>query len=536
MKKLVSLLIAAIMMLSCTAALAEIVNTAVVMPVFATIESGEIVGYIQDGVNTFKGVPYGTAERFEPAVPVEPWEGVLTTLTEGYVAPQLKTTINNYDFTTYATTDLVESEDCHNLNIWTTTMDPEAKRPVLVFIHGGGSTTGSSNELTVYDGANLAKFGDIVFVSVNHRLGQLAFLDMSAYGEEFKFSGNLLYTDLIRSLEWVRDNIAIFGGDPNNVTIYGQSGGGGKVATLMSTEYAKGLFHKAVLASGGGIGVGGTLRADAQAATAKLVESLGLADKSNEEIVAALKAMPFDDLMNACKAVRAGTGAVIDGDFLLPKEENALISVDIPIMTTKVITETIGNAVNITGPRVMSKEQFNSYLFGTQTEEEIKAKLVEKYGDYTDAIIAAYNKAYPGHELFELLWLPNRNNSVAIAKAEQGGAPVYQAVYAWTYPLFGGATSAHTQGDFPLVFHNIDKVDWQVAGDEADAQAMADICAQALVNFMYYGDPSQEGLEWPAFTVENGETMIFDDESAVRGYHDQELMDLIAEAKAAQAK
>ena len=532
MKKLVSLLVAMIMALSCTAALAEIVNTEVVMPVFAPTESGEIVGFVQNGVYTFKGVPFGTAERFEPATPATPWEGVRTTLTEGYVAPQLKTTINNYDFTTYAGTDLVESEDCLNLNVWTTTMDTEAKRPVIVFFHGGGYTSGSSNELTVYDGTDLAKFGDIVFVSANHRLGQLSFLDLSAYGEEYKYSGNLMLTDMIRSLEWVRDNIATFGGDPNNVTIYGQSGGAGKVATLLASPAAKGLFHKAWMASGGGIGVSGLARADAQAATAKLVESLGLADKSNEEIVAALKAMPFDDLMTSAAAVRAGTGFVIDGELLPEKEVNALISKDIPVVTSSVITEFIGNGVNITGPRLMSKEQFLGYLLTSKTEDEVKADLTAKYGEYTDAIIAAWNKAYPGHSIVELPYVMQRGNATAIAKAEQGGAPVYQAVFAWTYPLFGGVGAAHTQGDFPLVFHTLGRVDWQIAGNEVEAYAVADVCAQALVNFMTTGDPSQEGVEWKPFTVENGETMIFDTVSETRNYHDKELWELINQANA----
>lgn len=511
---------------------AGIVNTEVVMPEIVTIESGKIAGYKHNGVYRFMGVPYGTAKRFEPALPVEPWEGIRTAFTEGYVAPQQKTTINNYDFTTYAHTDLVEGEDCQNLNVWTTTMDSSAKRPVILFLHGGGSTSGSSNELTTYDGANLAKFGDIVFVSCNHRLGQLAFLDMSAYGEQFKYSGNLLTMDCIRSLEWIRDNIEVFGGDPNNVTIYGQSGGGGKVAQLLCTEYAKGLFHKAVLASGGGIGVNGTARADAQAATEKLVESLGLAGKSKEEIVTALTEMDWNDLMTACKAVGAGRSYVMDGDFLKAKEENILISKDIPVMTTKVITEMIGNAVNTTGPRLMSEEDFMSHMFGTLSDEEVMAKLTAKYGDYTADICAAYQEAYPGHDLYELLYLPNRNNSVALDKVALGGAPVYQAVYAWTYPLFGGATAAHTQGDFPLVFHTLDRVDWQIAGNEVEAYKLADICSRALVNFMKNGDPSQDGLAWPAFTAEGGETMIFDTVSAVRGYHDQKLMELIAAATA----
>ena len=243
---------------------------------FATTTGGDVLGYRYDGVDTYFAIPYGTAQRFMPAEPAS-WEGMYCANVMGEICPQSIHATAGRDLFNCFPYNLVQPESeekCLNLNVWTP-QTGEGSRPVIVWFHGGGFSTGSSTQFTFYLGESMAKAYDVVFVSVNHRLNCLGFTDLSAYGEEYKYSGNVGQMDLQLSLEWVRDNIAAFGGDPENVTIIGQSGGGSKVTTLMSTPSAKGLFHKAVALSGGGVQVGRTTES-AQADTAKVVEVLGL--------------------------------------------------------------------------------------------------------------------------------------------------------------------------------------------------------------------------------------------------------------------
>ena len=214
-------------------------------------ESGKVKGYVHNGIYTYKGIPYAKAERFmAPAKPAT-WANTRSSLTYGPVCPIDATTSVNDEFEFpfdhnwgYA------NENCLSLNVWTTKINDGKKRPVMVWLHGGGFTAGSSIELPSYDGENLSRKGDVVVVSVNHRLNVLGFLDLSAYGDKYKSSPNAGLLDLVAALQWVKQNIAQFGGDPGNVTIFGQSGGGGKVTCLMNAPSAGSLFHKAIVESG----------------------------------------------------------------------------------------------------------------------------------------------------------------------------------------------------------------------------------------------------------------------------------------------
>ena len=216
----------------------------------ASTQSGRVQGFVKSGIQTFRGVPYATAARFAPPTAPQSWDGVRPALSYGNICPQPvsaglsepQTFLSDWRF-------WPQSENCLNLNVWTPALD-EQKRPVMVWFHGGGFFSGSSMELPVYDGENLSRMGDVVVVSVNHRLNILGFLDLSAYGEQYQSSGNAGLQDLVAALEWVRDNAAAFGGDPDNVTIFGQSGGGGKVSTLLGAPSAAGLFDKAIIMSG----------------------------------------------------------------------------------------------------------------------------------------------------------------------------------------------------------------------------------------------------------------------------------------------
>jgi para-nitrobenzyl esterase len=218
----------------------------------ATVQTraGTLQGLVRNGVSTFRGIPYATAERFEQPVPAKAWTGTRLALSYGNICPQpIETTFREPQAFVSDWKFWPASENCLNLNVWTPKADAR-KRPVMVWLHGGGFFSGSSIELPYYDGENLSRRGDVVVVSVNHRLNALGFMDLSAYGEPYRASGNVGMADLVAALKWVRDNAAAFGGDPDNVTIFGQSGGGGKVVTLLAAPAAKGLFHKSIVMSG----------------------------------------------------------------------------------------------------------------------------------------------------------------------------------------------------------------------------------------------------------------------------------------------
>ncbi len=214
--------------------------------------AGKVRGYINNSIFTYKGIPYAEAKRFEAPQKTKAWQGVRGSMTYGPVAPLMDPTTSVQDegeFIFHHDWGYT-NENCLVLNVWTPGINDGKKRPVMFWIHGGGFTAGSSQELPSYDGETLAKKGDVVVVSINHRLNILGFLDLSAYGEKYKHSANASMLDIKAALEWVKDNISNFGGDANNVTIFGQSGGGAKVNTLMAMPGAKGLFHKAINQSG----------------------------------------------------------------------------------------------------------------------------------------------------------------------------------------------------------------------------------------------------------------------------------------------
>ncbi len=214
--------------------------------------TGKVAGYIENGLAIFKGIPYATAQRFElPQRPV-PWEGIRSCRAYGPVCPQAIRTGWQSDELAFAFNwdDGFPGEDCQRLNIWTPGLEDGKKRPVMVWLHGGGYSAGSGQELPAYDGASLALSGDIVVVTLNHRLNILGFLDLSAFGEKYSMSGNLGILDIIMALEWVRDNIEKFGGDPGNVMVFGESAGAVNTSLLLTVPAAKGLFHRAGIQSG----------------------------------------------------------------------------------------------------------------------------------------------------------------------------------------------------------------------------------------------------------------------------------------------
>lgn len=483
-------------------------------------ENGKVQGYIHNDIYTYHGIPYAQAtERFVPAEKVKNWNGIKTAYSYGEIAMQSGN---------YANMD----ENCQNLNIWTPSINDGKKRPVMVWLHGGGFSTGSSIESPAYDGENLSKKGDIVVVSVNHRLNSLGHLDLSSYGEKYKYSANVGMTDIIASLEWIRDNIEQFGGDPNNVTVFGESGGGAKVLALMTSPYAKGLFHKGIVESGATENMGAKFNSleASKRVTEITLENLGIKPDEIEK----LQTISYEDLTKASdKALTQAAEElniyeefvngysllwepVVDGDFLptSPVTENGFAEAgkDIPLLIGSNLNEwtVFGN------PMANPEEKLSS--------EELDKRLKEKYGDNADNVKNEFKKAYPNESDTASLFIDTTLIRLPILKltahkADQNVAPVYSYMFTW-------GTSYHT-AEIPFVFSNIDKS--QPSGDIYEAEKLSDIMSNAWINFARTGNPNGDGIpNWEPYTRDGGATMIFDNESYLAHNYDKELMSILA--------
>ena len=507
----------------------------------ATTESGKIQGFIQDEIYTYLGVPYARAERFMAPKKVEKWNGIKQTVTFGTYFSQGESMVSSEGW--FAGPKLEMSENSHNLNIWTPGIKDGKKRPVMVWLHGGGFRNGSSAENYIFDGKNLSKKGDVVVVSVNHRLNSLGFLDLSAYGEKYKNSANAGIMDLVASLEWIRDNIEEFGGDPNNVTIFGESGGGAKVLTLMATPAAKGLFHKAISESGAVEEMGMTLLPEktTRRVAELTLENLGLNAKNVDEI----QKIPYKKVMEATEKALAKTAEeqgyknVLTGqpgldwapklDSYIPVEpvgeKYSEQSRDIPLLIGTNLTEWETMPFVLSNNKVENKNTF--------TNAEIKKKMQEKYGDRAEAIAKEFKKAYPERKAVDALYvdalLRKQTLKTTRLKAEQNGAPVYSYIFAWDNPMIDGMAMSFHTAEIPFVFNNIDKVEGTLKGRGKDAYKLAGKISQVWINFARTGNPNAEGLpKWLPYNTKNGAVMIFDDKSEVKYKHDEELMKLLA--------
>ncbi len=379
--------------------------------------AGRIRGFMENDVYTFLGIPYGKAKRFKKAEPVSPWKGTLTATTYGYICPNMD---DNFlpDEIMGMPRLWHSSEDCLNLNIWTTSLDKEAQKPVMVFLHGGGYFSGSAIHLTCYEGKEQALLGDVVSVTVNHRLNVLGFLDLSQYGDDFRESGNVGILDLVEALKWIQENIASFGGNPDNVTIYGHSGGGGKVTTLMQMPCADGLYHKAIIMSGitrmegpvDGLPMRIT-REIAQKNARILVNAAGDTDKLQSMPVSELMALvphTFKDYFFWSPVPGAGDYPGDPGQAGIREETG-----NIPVM--------IGNALcEFSGP---ADSQDKSQV----TEGEVVKKLSEKYGLKGPVLYDIYKKTYPNlkpYYALTLIPMPSARMLISFQK----NAPIYPAL------------------------------------------------------------------------------------------------------------
>ena len=499
------------------------IHTAVVPTTY-----GKLRGYIHNGIYTFKGIPYATAHRFMAPEKPSPWEGIRSSMAYGPICPtpQQGPMKDEFEFAHNRIRGYV-NEDCLNLNIWTNDINPTQSSPVMVWLHGGGFSSGSSIEFPAQNGENLSK-KSVVVVSINHRLNTIGFLDLSAYGDKFKHSANAGMMDLVAALKWIKENIANFGGDPGNVTIFGQSGGGAKVTCLLNIPEAKGLFHKAIVQSGSYLTQYIEPAVSGQVA-AETLKQLGL--KSDQ--ADSLQTMPYDRLATAGEAALAivkkslpesktGFGLewepVHDGDFLpwQPDEPQAIrLSNNIPIL--------IGSCKNEYMPYILGAEKFPM--------DSVKSRLQKKYGDKTAAYMAAVKKAYPQSNdpsnyldidlLFRPLVIQQANK-----RSSNNGAPVYVYLFAWQSPALDGAYKAFHCMDLPFVFDNIANSE-EMTGGGPRAHQLADKVSQAWIQFARTGNPNHKGLpDWPAYSIHNGATMILDNESQVKDHFDEELLSL----------
>lgn len=492
-------------------------------------KAGMLRGVISDGTYVFRGIEYATAKRFHLPEPVEPWEGVKEAIVYGNASPEIFTTIPHDQYTVphYFT---VQSEDCLYLNVWTQHINEAAKRPVIVWFHGGGFSTGSGVEHYAYDGEEASKYNDAVVVTLNHRLNVLGYLDLSSYSDEYKYSGNCGTADLIAALQWVQDNIAAFGGDPERVMIFGQSGGGGKVVSMLQSPKAAGLFSGAVMQSGG-------MRrgADVTPADAKLVADLVLEYLHiDPENVSELEDLWYDDLAAAAgyaeKKAAEITGRrmmwspVADGEYYMGHPFNVGFCKDnlnVPIMCGNVFGEFMQNFNVKKGEGIK-----NSW-----SDEYANAIVDADFGAASEAVKNAFRKAYPDKKIQDVVFMDGvmRKGALDFARlrTESTSAPVYNFLFNLESPFNGGTLPWHN-AEIPYIFHNAEYLEPSfVPGVTAGLQ---DIMSRAWVNFAATGDPNGDPVPcWPAFEKDKNVTMLFDVETGVVVDHDRELIEVYPE-------
>jgi para-nitrobenzyl esterase len=483
-------------------------------PLQVSTKHGTVEGYLDEDVYTFKGIPYAKAERFMPPQDPDAWQDVKECKEYGKVAKQIVAWIDDAN---------MDEKTLFSVNVWTKGVNDGKKRPVMLWLHGGGFFIGSSSD-PMTDGKNLAHKGDVVMVSVNHRLNILGFLDLSGADEKYAQSANVGMLDIVKALEWIKDNIANFGGDPSNVTIFGESGGGGKVGTLLGMPSAKGLFNKAIIQSGTLVNTMNSEKSQQLGLT--VLKKLGI-EKDN---LAAL------DTVNYFTLVKAGNDAIAelagprrpgmqnvygfspsaDGKVLIEQPFSPglpSLSDNIPVLIGSTLNEMINTA----------------YGEKDLTLEQAKERLAKQYKNRTDEFVALYAKTYPDYTPQDLVSIDTIFRPFTIrtadARSKQTSTPIYSYFLAWKSPVDDFSKGSFHGLDIPLAFNNVDiKPDW--TSKEPEAYKLAEVMSSVWLNFVKTGNPNVEGVlpHWEPYTQENGATMYFDNENRIVNNHDRELM------------
>jgi para-nitrobenzyl esterase len=474
--------------------------------------AGKIRGMNVDGIRTFKGVPYGAstggANRFMPPKKPVAWTGVRDTLSLGPSSPQLPGFKTPEIQMMQNLASNPSSEDCLVLNVWTPGTD-NARRPVMFWLHGGGFQFGSGGQ-PFYDGANLARRGDVVTITINHRLGCMGYLHLGDLGgPAFAKSGNVGMLDAVAALEWVRDNIEKFGGDPKNVMIFGESGGGSKVSTLLGMPAARGLFHRAAIESGPGLTA--VARETATRTATAFLKLLGL-DKTQLD---QLQKRSVEELIEAQSMVRGGFSPVHDGDVIPENMFDPVatpISADVPLL--------IGSNKD-EGTFLL---QTDAELF-TFDEAGLKTRVKNSAGGNDEAaerILTIYRKTYPNAkptdywvQIYTDRSMRMRSITLAERKAAQKKAPVYMYFFAWNTVGFGGKYKTLHMSEIPFVFDNIWAAEAMTHG-LPEAKALAAKVSSAWIAFARTGNPATKELpQWPPYLADSRSTMILDNSPRV---------------------
>ncbi|MBB4757996.1 carboxylesterase [Xanthomonas arboricola] len=466
----------------------------------ARVRGGALRGYRDQGICVFKGIPYGgdtAARRFQAPVLETPWQDVRDAGAYGAAAPQLKASEPT-------------SEDCLFLNVWTPGLRDGGKRPILFYIHGGGYTTGSGSD-PLYDGVRLCKRGDVVVVTVNHRLNLFGYLSLAQLGDAgFADSGNAGQLDLIQALQWVRQHAGEFGGDAGNVTVFGQSGGGAKIATLMAMPAARGLFHRAWTMSGQQVTVAGPRAATQRAQL--LLDALKLAPGE----LARIRTLPVAQLLAAAQLrdpSRVENSALYFGPVLDARNVPVHPFWPTAPLQSARIPMVIGNTRDET--RAFLGNDAKNFALSW---DELPARLEsQQYVDLLpQVVIAEYRRLYPQYspsDVFFAATTAGRSWRGAVEEAEaraRQGAPTWVYQLDWGSPLDGGKFGAFHTLDIPLVFDTIGQPGART-GDGADAQRMAAQMSQALLAFARSGNPNHRSLpHWTPYSLQRRETLLFD--------------------------
>ena len=476
-------------------------------PVVSTV-SGNVSGIMQEGSMAYLGIPYAKVERCMPPLPVDKWEGVRACDHWGPQAMQ-------QTWGRQLSEDEMSEKNSCVLNVWTT--DLKAKNPVMLWLHGGGFDSGTS---AWNPGMKLAQ-KDVVVVSVNHRLNILGFLDLSAVSPKYKESGNVGMLDVVQALEWVHDNISRFGGDPSNVTIFGESGGGGKVGTLMCMPKARGLFHKAIIMSGTILNVNN--RDMTQQLGKAVLKQLGISEKDVDKI----KDIPYQQLYDAGQRAMAasigtrkpgtpmmwGFGPTPDGEILLQQPFQPTFpefSTNIPVL--------IGTTFN-----ELQRLQYDQPM----TMDQAREQLQKTFGDETDAYVKAFAKAYPDYtpqDLVSIDWL-FRPKTLITADAMAGGGNMYMYMFTWRSPVNKGSVHGH---ELKFCFNTLHHSPNELPQPTADDLKLADTMSSVWAQFAHNGNPNIDGLPaWKPYTAQNGEMMVFNYQCGIRNNPDRELETII---------